>query len=299
MSASRTTIEQWSALAAVVDHDGFAQAAAAINKSQSAVSYAVARLQEALDVPLLVIEGRKAMLTPHGRVLLQRARPLMRDLETLERLARRLKEGWESELRLVVDLSFPRERLLAIVSELQGLCPDTQVQLSDAVLSGAEEAITDHGADVVVSSRVPAGFLGDPLTRVRFIAVARPDHALFALDHALGADQLMRHLQIVVRDSGRKAPRDEGWLGAARRCTVGSPEASLAMVQAGLGYAWLPEHLVRDGLADGSLRALPLEMGGTRSMTLYLVIVRPELAGPATRAAVECFQRHVPPERAD
>jgi hypothetical protein len=27
---------------------------------------------------------------------------------------------------------------------------------------------------------------------------------------------------------------------------------------------------------------------------LYLVLVRPEVAGPAARAAVECFQRHVP-----
>jgi DNA-binding transcriptional LysR family regulator len=49
----RTTLEQWAVLAAVVDRGGFAQAANAIHRSQSAVSYAVARLQEELDVPLL------------------------------------------------------------------------------------------------------------------------------------------------------------------------------------------------------------------------------------------------------
>ena len=64
---NRTTIEQWAVLAAVVDEGGFAQAATALNRSQSAVSYAVARLQEAVDVPLLAIEGRKAVLTAHGQ----------------------------------------------------------------------------------------------------------------------------------------------------------------------------------------------------------------------------------------
>ena len=64
---AKTSLEQWAVLAAVVDEGGYAQAAAALHRSQSAVSYAVGRLQEELDVPLLVIEGRKAVLTQIGR----------------------------------------------------------------------------------------------------------------------------------------------------------------------------------------------------------------------------------------
>ncbi|MGQ0699889.1 MAG: LysR family transcriptional regulator [Panacagrimonas sp.] len=293
----KTDLEHWATLAAVVDHGGYAQAAEKLHKSQPAVSYAVARLQEALDMKLLVVEGRKAVLTEHGRTLLQRARPLLRDLETLEQLARKLKQGWEAQLRLVVDVAFPRERLLRVVGELQGLCPDTQLQLADAVLSGAEEAIEQHSADVVLSTRVPQGFLGDFLMSVPFIAVASPGHALFAQLQALTVEDLARHVHVVVRDSGQRHPRDEGWLGEDRRCTVSSLEASLATVMAGLGYAWLPAHLIEQRLLDDTVRALPLAVGGTRSLDLYLVVVRPELAGPATRAAVECFQRHVPLEQ--
>ena len=101
-------------------------------------------------------------------------------------------------------------------------------------------------------------------------------------------------MQVVVRDSGLKHPRDEGWLGAERRCTVSSMEASLATVKAGLAYAWLPEHLLSEAIQRGELRALPLEMGGSRPASLYLVLVRPETAGPAAQAAVELFQRHRP-----
>jgi DNA-binding transcriptional LysR family regulator len=277
-----------------VDEGSYAQAAAALHRSQSAVSYAVGRLQEELDVPLLVIEGRKAVLTPHGQTLLQRARGLLRDMNTLELLARSLKQGWEAELQLVVDAAFPREHLLKIVAELQQLCPNTQMQLSDAVLSGAEEAIADGGADVVVTAHVPSGFVGEFLVDVTFIAVARPDHALFSVGHDLSFEDLTRYVQVVVRDSGLKHPRDEGWLGAERRCTVSSMEASLATVKAGLAYAWLPEHVVVEPLRDGTLKALPLSNGRERRVPLYLVLVHSEVAGPAARAAVEGFQRHIP-----
>jgi len=294
MSLPRTSLEQWAVLAAVVDQGGYAQAAATLHRSQSAVSYAVARLQEALDLPLLVIEGRKAVLTPHGQTLLNRARALLRDIDTLELLARSLKQGWEPQLTLVVEAAFPREHLLKIVAELQQLCPNTQMQLSDAVLSGAEEAIIEGRADVVVTSRVPPGFFGEFLVDITFVAVAHPDNPLFGTEHSLTSADLSRHVQVVVRDSGLRHPRDDGWLGADQRCTVSSMEASLAMVKAGLAFAWLPEHVVAESLRSGALRPLPLAAGRSRKVPLYLVLVRPELAGPAARAAVECFQRHIP-----
>ncbi len=96
------------------------------------------------------------------------------------------------------------------------------------MLSGAEEAITEGTADVVVTTRVPPGFLGEPLLDVTFLAVAHPDHELFRLDVPLTTEHLVHHVQVVVRDSGVKHPRDEGWLGADRRCT-GQQRRSLAL----------------------------------------------------------------------
>jgi DNA-binding transcriptional LysR family regulator len=289
---NKTTLEQWAVLASVVDEGGFAQAANALHRSQSAVSYAVGRLQEALDLPLLELDGRKSVLTPHGKTLLGRARSLLRDLDTLEAVARSLKQGWEPELKLVVDAAFPRTQLFAIVADLQRACPGTDIQLADAVLSGAEEAITERHADVVVSSRVPPGFLGDRLLDVEFIAVARSDHPLLRIDRTLTLDDLTRHVQAVVRDSGSTQRRDEGWLGADHRYTVSSMESSLGLVLAGLAYAWLPEHVLADYLRDGILRRITLAGGGSRTVTLHIVMVRPELAGPAATAAVATFKGH-------
>ena len=294
---NKTTLEQWTVLASVVDEGGFAQAADVLHRSQSAVSYAVGRLQEALGLPLLELDGRKSVLTPHGKTLLSRARSLLRDLDTLEAVARSLKQGWEPELKLVVDAAFPRTQLFAIVADLQRACPNTDIQLADAVLSGAEEAITERHADVVVTSRVPPGFLGDRLIDVEFIAVARSGHPLLLIDRPLTLDDLTRHVQAVVRDSGSIQRRDEGWLGADHRYTVSSMESSVGLVLAGLAYAWLPEHVLANYLRDGVLRRIPLAGGGSRTVTLHIVMVRPELAGPAATAAVATFKGHATSSR--
>lgn len=298
MPSLRSSLDQWQVLATVVDSGGFAQAAARLHRSQSAVSYAMAQLQDALGVRLLEIRGRKAQLTPAGEQLLRRSRPVIDQFRRLEELARAIDSGWETGLKLVVDAAYPQPRLLGVLGELRGSCPHTTLLLADAVLSGAEEAITDGAADVVVTTRVPQGILGDWLMDVEMVAVAAPVHPLHALARALTLDDLALHTQVVVRDSGRAQARDEGWLGAQQRWTVASLEASHALCRDGLAYAWLPAHLIAGDIAAGRLKPLPLAVGGLRKMPLYVVLVKGEAAGPAARKALELFQRHVPPSAA-
>ena len=291
----KTNPDQWVALAAVVDRGGYASAAEALDRSQSAVSYQVTRLQEMLQCRLLEVRGRRAVLTPQGETLLARARGLLEEWRALETFARSLEKGYEAVLKLVIDAAFPRPRLLAALLEHKSRCPSTQLDLAEAVLSGAEEAIAqgavDGSADLVVTSRVPSGFLGDWLYETTFVAVASASHPLLRLERQISLHDLEQYQQVVLRDSGTRAPRDEGYLGAQVRWTVGSLDTSIAVVECGLAYAWLPEHVIAPALAAGRLKALPLESGSTRKVPLYLVLVRPREAGPAARAAVELLHR--------
>src|SRR5256885_13179004 len=94
------SLEQWRALVAVVDEGGYAAAAEAIHKSQSAVTYAVQRVEKLLGVKAFRLEGRKAVLTPAGRMLYSRARVLLDDASSLERAAHRSSAGWEAEIAI-------------------------------------------------------------------------------------------------------------------------------------------------------------------------------------------------------
>ncbi len=289
MPTPKSTIDQWRVLAAVVDEGSFAAAAHRLHRSQSAISYAVAQLQRALGVRLMESEGRRAQLTSAGRVLLQRSRGVVDQLVRLEALAAAVEGGWESELSLVVDAAFPQPRLLQILAQLRARCGETTLRLDEAVLSGAEDAIRAGVADLVVTTRIPQGFAGDWVMDIQMLAVAAPLHPLHGLHRPLTLDDLAVHTQVVVRDSGQQ-PRDEGWLGARHRWTVAGLDASRAAVKAGLAYAWLPAHLVADDLAAGTLRRLPLAVGGERRMALHVVVPKGEAAGPAARVALELFR---------
>lgn len=291
MKAPRVTLEQWRTLQAVVDHGGFAQAAEVLHRSQSSVSYTVARMQEQLGVPLLRIDGRKAVLTEAGDVLLRRSRQLVKQASQLEDLAHHMEQGWEAEVRLVVDAAYPNARLVQALTAFMPQSRGCRVRLREEVLSGVEDVLKEGTADLAISSLNIPGFLGAELNRVEFVAVAHPEHPLHRLHRLLTFQDLQAQMQVVIRDSGRQQPRDVGWLGAEQRWTVGSLATAAAFVSNGLGFAWLPRHLIERELKDATLMPLPLDQGGSRNPFFYLYSNKDKPLGPATQILVELIQR--------
>ncbi len=279
----RISLDQWRALIAVVDAGGYAQAAVRLHKSQSAVTYAVKKLERLLGVDAFEIQGRKAILTATGQVLYRRARALLDEAAALEAAAATLAGGWEPELRLAVDIVFPTWLLLEVLVGFAGERPATRIELLETVLGGTEDALTQRLADLVIGPIVPPGFVGDPLMRLRFVAVAAPMHPLHALGRELTYQDLRQHRQLVIRDSGLQRKRDSGWLGAEQRWTVSYKATSIRAACLGLGFAWYAEDMIRDELASGALKPLPLREGGARYVELYLIFPDPDYAGPGAR----------------
>lgn len=283
----RTTLEQWATLVAVMEEGGFEQAADALNRSQSSVSYSIKRLQEQLPVSILAPHGRRTVLTPQGALMLQRARSILEEARRLERFAATLAQGWEPEVRLAVEIVVPAELLLGALARFADQAPQTRVQLIESVLSGASETLVQGQADLAVTGMVPPGFLGDPLLQVDFIAVAHQAHPLLGLSRPLALEDLRHHRQVVIRDTGRYRQVDSGWLGADARWTVSHLLTAVAIIRRGLAFAWVPRDCIADALASGELCPLPLEQGAVRTETLYLIYANPTDAGPATRALAQ------------
>lgn len=292
MKAPRVTLEQWRTLQAVIDHGGFAQAAAALHRSQSSVSYTLQQMQQRLGTPLLKIDGRKAQLTDSGAVLLRRAKRLLHEAAELDLLAARLDEGWESEINLVVDIAFPTALLIDALQEFAPHSQATRIQLREVALSGVDEALNSGNCHLAIGTSVPQGFLGNILHEVEFIAVAHPDHALHQKHAELTMSDLEHEMQVVIRDSGLQQ-RDSGWLGAEQRWTVSGFATAVTLIGNGLGFGWLPDHQVVDKINQGTLKPLPLKEGQRRRATLYIIFGHAELEGPATRRLAECFYHAV------
>lgn len=77
--SAKITLDQWQALLAVVDEGGYANAAEALDKSQSAISYAVQKIETELGVRAFSLEGRKAKLTETGQMLYRQAKVLVEE----------------------------------------------------------------------------------------------------------------------------------------------------------------------------------------------------------------------------
>jgi DNA-binding transcriptional LysR family regulator len=290
MKAPRVTLDQWRTLQAVVDHGGFAQAAEALHRSQSSVSYTVGRMQEQLGVPLLRIDGRKAVLTEAGGVLLRRSRQLVKQASQLEDLALHMEQGWEAEVRLVVDAAYPSTRLVHALTAFMPQSRGCRVRLREEVLSGVEEVLHEGVADLAISGYNIPGYLGTEMNAVEFVAVAHPEHALHQMNRELNFQDLESQLQVVIRDSGRQQPRDVGWLGAEQRWTVGSLGTAATFVGSGLGFAWLPRHMITRELDEGVLKPLPLNQGGSRHPLFYLYSNKDKPLGPATQILIELLR---------
>ena len=295
MPPPRITLDQWSALAAVVEAGGYARAAEKLHKSQSSVTYAVQQVESQLGIKAFRIEGRKAVLTPTGELLYRRGRYLLDEAASLEASSKRLSAGWEAQVRIAVEVIFPSWLLLQCVDQLGKESPHTRIEIIESVLGHRTDALSAGQADLAIFGSVPPGFLGDPLMRVRFVLVASPKHPLHKLGRKLSLRDLRQHRHLVVRESSpeRATPTS---LDVTQRWTVSHIATSIEAVVAGYGFAWLAEEKIRIELAAGILKPLPLREGGEGFAELYLIFADREHAGPATLRLADIIREGVASE---
>lgn len=292
----KVSLDQWRALLAVIDAGGYAKAAEMLNKSQSAVSYAIQQMETLLGVAVFELQGRRAVPTPAGDVLYRRARVLLEQAERLERAAASLSSHIEPLISIAADLIIPSEKILRCLEIFARDYPDTRVEIYESVLSGTEDALLQRQVDLAIGGRVPPGFMGDKLVTVIMRGVTSPDHPLQQLGRPANVEDLRQHRQIIVRDSGVFRRRSEGWQEAEQRWTVSHIKTSLEAIRMGLGYAWLPDAYTHQEIAAGRLKYLSVEVGAEREVPIYITFADRDFAGPATRHLADILKAELPRE---
>lgn len=291
---NKVTLEQWRALLAVIDAGGYAKAAELLNKSQSAVSYAITQLEAALGVKVFQLQGRKAVASPAGELLYRRAKQLLEQADRLEKSAGCLSIQVEPLVKIAADIIIPPVRVLQCLAIFAKDFPDTRVEVFESVLSGTEDALLQRQVDLAIGGRVPMGFMGEKLVTVVMRGVSSADHPLQQLGRLINDEDMRQHRQIIVRDSGQYRRRSEGWQEADQRWTVSHIKTSLDAIRLGLGYAWLPNAYTHEDIEAGRLKYLPVEVGSVREVTTYLTFADRDFAGPATRRLAEILKEQLP-----
>jgi DNA-binding transcriptional LysR family regulator len=295
-------------LDAIARNGSFAAAAAELDRVPSAVTYAVRKMEDDLDVLLFDRRGYRAKLTPAGEELLREGRPLLVAAEDLARRVQRVAEGWERELRIALDTIIPFDRLLPLLQRFCGVAP-TQLRIATEVLGGTWDALVSGRADLAIgasdeapeSGRLSAGISTLPLGQAEMVFALAPDHPLASMPSPLPLAELRRHRQVVVGDSSRRlAARTAGLVGAPELLVVPTMEAKLAAQRAGLGVGYLPYAVAQESIERGELvvrSTLGARQGPRHAPALHVAWHTDgrgkaldwwldELRKPATRAAL-------------
>ncbi len=254
----RLTLDALTVLDAIDRKGSFAAAAEELHRVPSAMTYAVQRLEEDLDVLLFDRSGHRAQLTEAGKQLLSEGRHLLHAATELEARVKRVATGYEVELRVAVDDVIPMERLFPLFQNFY--CEDcgTRLRLLTEVYGGAWDALVTGRADLVIGApgEGPAGggYSTRPLGAVQWQFMVAPTHPLAPAPEPLKPEDILKYRSIAAADSSRNlASRTSGLLSGQDVLTVPDMRHKIAFQCAGLGVGYLPVHMVRVELETGRL----------------------------------------------
>src|SRR5579871_3828946 len=163
---------------AAVKTGGFTRASEQLHLSQSTVSQHIKLLEEELGCPLFLRVGKRVQVTEAGRVLLQYAETIFRDLKNAEMAVRELNALKRGTVRLGVGPTTLIYRLPLVLGEYKRRFPDIEL----IVLAGSTEfllqALRSQHLDLAIIMPTPAqpGLRVKPLGREEMVIVVNRDH---------------------------------------------------------------------------------------------------------------------------
>ncbi len=250
----------------IARHGSFARAARELGKVPSAVTYAIRKLEDGLDVLLFDRSGHRARLTPAGETLLIDGRHVLQSLDDLACRVKRVATGWEVELRIAVSAVLPWKPLYELVEAFQAVASATTLRFSSEVLSGNWDALTSGRADLVIG----AGAAGEPtgpyrsqaMGATQFAFCVSPHHPLAALQRPLNGTDIARYCAVVVADTSRNLPpQTRGVLSEQNMMVMPTMQAKIDAQIRGLGCGYLPMTLAAPYVTQGSLVMCDIEEG--------------------------------------
>jgi len=248
-------------LVAIVETGSFSAAGRKLARAQSAISQAIATLEELQGVLLFERDGHRPRLTETGRVLVGQAQLVLASADRFAAAAASTRHGLEPELVIAIDPLVPTAPLVASLRALGATFPDLPVRFSTEGLGGSLRRLRDGAASLgicVLLPEVPPDVVATQLFQVRMLPVVAPGHPLASLGRPATSGDLEQHVQLVLSDP---VDPDAGSYGvaSARIWRFVDLGRRLDFLLAGFGWCRMPEHVVAEHIAAGRLLPLALQ----------------------------------------
>ena len=245
------SLESLAVLDAIDRRGSFAAAADELNRVPSALSYIIQKMEEQLGLTIFQRQGRKSVLTPSGKHLLQEGRKLLAAAQQLQEQTRSIASGWESSIRIAIDTMFNPDHAFKIIECFLSEHPDIEIDVQEEVMNGAWEALINDEVDLLLGGAAPVpqhkGIHALSIAKTDRVFAVSPAHPLANLKRLVASEDLEHYRAIVVHDSVHEnIAWTRGIFGSGKRLYVTSMDQKIRAQLSGLGYGFLP----RDRIAD-------------------------------------------------
>ena len=245
-------------LDALEKEGSFAAASAKLFKTPSALSYTVQKLESDLNIQILDRTGHRARFTRTGQMLLEKGRDVLHAVRELEKQAIKLHQGWENELVIGVDDTFPFSLLAPLIEAFYARHSVTRLKFINGVLAGSWEALIQGRADIIV------GALHEPpqlsafgfacLGKLEQVFVVAPHHPLAQEAEPINRRVIKNYRAIVVGDNSLPGCAvSSQLLDDQEAITVFDFKTKLELQINGLGCGYLPRYLAQRFIESGAL----------------------------------------------
>jgi len=299
MALGNLSLDHLRVLVTISDVGSFSAAARRLRRAQSAISQAVATLEELQGVRLFDRSGHRPRLTDIGQVLVEQARLVLASAARFEAVAASNRAGLEAELALAIDPLVPTAPLIESLHALRGTYPDLPVSFTTEGLGGALRRLRNDSAALAICLLLPAvpeDIIAYPLLCIDMIPVVAPEHPLASLGRPATRSDLEPHAQLVLSDPVDPGGASYG-LSSARLWRFVDLGRRLDFLLAGFGWCRMPGHLVSEPIAAGQLARIEIENDPTPrdGLTIYAAHRRDHAPGVAGRWLLDELKRRLCP----
>lgn len=273
---------------AVAEHLNFTKAAERCNVSQPALSRAIQQLEAELGGPLFRRERANSHLTELGRMLQPHLTEMHENSLSAKRLAKEYGRLKKTPLKLGIMSTIAPDQIIDLIAAIKSRHPGIELHLCDSDANDLRKRLLQGELELTIYAR-PAGEPDDrthvlPLFREQMLIAVHPGHQL-ANQSAVQVKQMNGENYIHRNNCEFAGYADAILAEQGVTCTPAywsdRDDWTLAMVAAGLGFAFLPANSAK----HPGVTALPIvEPEFWRQVNLVSVRGRPH--SPAVGALV-------------
>ncbi len=265
---------------AVAETRSFTRAAERCAISQPALTSAIKKLEEELGGPLILRERGGAKLTTLGMHVLPRFQRLWDENAAITVIAENHKRLKQVPVRVGILASIGPGCLASYLAAFRRAAPGVELEIQVGTHAELHHKLEDAQVDLLISNlgeTYPDWFVTAPLYQEKYMVVLPPDHRLGAKDGLSLSDLIhepyIDRLACEMREQvfGVCSQRDIEFYAAYR---TEREEWIQALVQAGVGFAFMPEYsvlvqetVVRPLIDPPLRRTISLARSGDRSHT--------------------------------